>query len=385
MINDIRKVAIITLHGYNNYGNRLQNYALQETLRNLGFQVDTIIFKSQENTDRSLSRKAKILFKTHPKKTIRIIVDRIRNNHFYKKNKKLIENRIKAFKDFSKEYLNEIFIEDIDDNSSFIQKYKYFITGSDQVWNPCYINDMDKYFLTFAEKEQRISYAASFSCPDIPEQYKQKYRDWIKGMSKISVREKAGADIIKSLTGIEVPVLLDPTLLLSKEKWFSISKKATNKPEKDYILTYFLGKIDKKTKRYIENIAKQKKMEIVRLADIKDYESYVAGPGEFIDYINSASLVLTDSFHGVIFSILMRTPFIVFRRIHRGPSMYSRIETLLDMFHLRSREVQNIKDNEEMFYLDFSHIEPILKSEREKAINYLKEALSIEEEVRNEN
>ena len=161
-------------------------------------------------------------------------------------------------------------MDDTDSARNLIQKYKYFIAGSDQVWNPIYINDMDKYFLTFAKKEQRISYAASFSCPDIPEQYKLKYRDWIKGMSRISVREETGANIIKNLVGIEVPVLLDPTLLLSREKWISISKKPKNKPKVGYILTYFLGRIDKKNKRYIESIAKEKKMKIIRLADIKD-------------------------------------------------------------------------------------------------------------------
>ncbi len=77
----------------------------------------------------------------------------------------------------------------------------------------------------------------------------------------------------------------------------------------------------------------------------------------------------------------MKTPFVVFRRINRGPSMYSRIETLLDLFNLRSREIENIRDNEELFHIDFSHIEPILELEREKAINYLNEALNSEEEV----
>ena len=386
MVKSSPKIGIITLHGYHNYGNRLQNYALQEIIKSLGYEVDTIIIKSCKNTNRHITEKLKKIFRNSPKKNISIIMDRIKQKYLFQKNKKLIDSRMKVFIDFSKKYLNEIFVmNDPGSIHRLAQKYNYFVVGSDQVWNPIYINDMEKYFLTFANKKQRIAYAASFSCPDIPEQYKEQYKDWLKGMSKISVREKAGADIIKNLTGIDVPVLLDPTMLLSKEKWTSISKRAKNKPEGEYILTYFLGKMDKKTNEYIKSIATETKMEIVHLADIKDHESYMTGPSEFIDYINSASLILTDSFHGVVFSILMRTPFIVFRRIHRGPSMYSRIETLLDMFHLRSREIQNIKDNEEIFNLDFSHIEPILKSEREKAINYLKEALSIEEEVRNEN
>lgn len=255
MANNTRKVGIVTLHGYSNYGNKLQNYALQEIINTLGYEANTVIIKAKDNTDSILIRRIKTFFKTSPKKIIRILMERRKQQLFYQNNKELIDNRTRVFKDFSKEYLNEIFYYSEDD---IAQDYKYFITGSDQVWNPHYITDMNKYFLTFAHKEQRISYAASFSCPNIPDEYKGKYRNWILGMSKISVREEAGANIIKSLTGIEVPVLLDPTLLLSQEQWISISRKALNKTQEDYILTYFLGEIDEKTKGYIEGIAKEK-------------------------------------------------------------------------------------------------------------------------------
>ncbi len=142
------------------------------------------------------------------------------------------------------------------------------------------------------------------------------------------------------------------------------------------MLTYFLGKVPKETQKKIKQIAEKNKLEIVRLADIRDKKRYLAGPSEFIDYINSAALVCTDSFHGTVFSILMETPFIVFDRV--GTSMYSRIETLLDKFKLHSRQANYIKDDE-IFNIDFSHIPPILDEERKKALNYLKEALNVKD------
>ena len=378
MKNDKMQVGIITLHGYTNYGNKLQNYALQETVNGLGYEVNTIIIRKSKNSENVLVRKIKKIFKNSPKKIIEILSERKKKMTFYENNKELVDDRTRNFKVFSQEYLHETFWSDDFDNLSKLDKsYKFFITGSDQVWNPIYINEMNKYFLTFTAKEKRIAYAASFSCPDIPDKLKDKYKNWILGMPKISVREKAGLDIIKDLTGVSVPVLLDPTLLLSKEKWLSISKKASNRPEGSYILTYFLGEIDEKTKNYIESLAKEKSFKIINLADMKDYKSYVTGPSEFIDYINSASVLFTDSFHGIVFSILMETPFVVYKRIGKSASMYSRIETLLDMFDLRSREVKNIKNNQQIFDMDLSNVGPILELERKKALNYLKEALNV--------
>ena len=88
-----------------------------------------------------------------------------------------------------------------------------------------------------------------------------------------------------------------------------------------------------------------------------------ADPGEFIDYINSSSVFLTDSFHGCVFSILLEKPFIIFDRVGEGPSMNSRINTLLSTFNLQSRQWDKIRDNTEIFKVDYSHIPEILEIE----------------------
>jgi len=370
-----RKVGIITLHGYQNYGNKLQNYALQEIVKKIGFDVETVIFCSPIVKKKNI---VNIIGKLFIKDGHTKIFDRICKIIRYSLHRDLENKRIKAFKEFSNKYLLEMFYNYNNETLSYLSnKFDFFITGSDQVWNPIYINKLPIYFLTFCKPNQRLSYAPSFGKEVIPKEYENKYKVWLSEMKSLSVREKSGAKIIKELVGRDVPVLVDPTLLISKEHWLSIARKAPNRPDDNYILTYFLGKVSDETNKQIKDLSKKYKMKIIRLADLNDREAYVAGPSEFIDYINSASILLTDSFHGVAFSILFEKPFIVYER--SGSSMYSRIETLLEIFNLRSREVRHIKNADDIFNIDYSHVAPILEAERNKALNYLREAFNIQE------
>lgn len=372
----MKKVAIITLNGYFNYGNRLQNYALQESIGRLGFEVETLINNTQFNTKQTcMLDKIKKIKEKNMKEVYEIFYRKI-ENHIYKDLKK---KRTQIFKDFSLEHINETdYISENHIPEDLLIKYDYFVTGSDQVWNPNYRKGSFIEFLTFAPPEKRIAYAPSFGVSEIPEEYIENYKKWLSEMPHLSVREDAGADIIKKLTGRDVPVLVDPTMLLTKEDWLSISKTPSNKPMKNYLLTYFLGEISKDRKKLIIEIAKRNELEIVNLSQVKDKIPFLTGPSEFIDYVNSASLFCTDSFHGAVFSILLEKPFIMFKRKGKSPSMNSRIETLLTKFKLESRLVQNIKSNEQIFEIDYSHVPPILQKERDSSINYLKNALNID-------
>ena len=104
---------------------------------------------------------------------------------------------------------------------------------------------------------------------------------------------------------------------------------------------------------------------------------YQIDPGEFIGYINRASVFCTDSYHGAVFSILMEIPFIIFDRKSKSSPMHSRIDTLLTIFQMNSRKANNIINNEQIFQVDYSHIALILESERNKSLDYLKEALHV--------
>jgi len=376
----MKKIAILTINDYQNYGNRLQNYATQEVLKTLGFSVETIVnstmLKKQNNKNKIIDRINNLRRMTTKERYRRITSMLLK--YLYKRK---IENnkakRIESFKNFTKNCILEtkytISVDNIPD--TLATKFDYFITGSDQVWNPFIKQGTSIYFLTFAQKIKRIAYSPSFGVSEIPSKYIENYKVWLSEMSKLSVRENSGSAIIRKLTGRDAIVLIDPTLMLTKEKWISISKRASNKPKKEFLLKYILGTSSHDYKRIIKKIAKENDLKIVNLADIKDKENYKVDPSEFIDYINSASIVCTDSFHACIFSILMETPLIVFDRIGTL-SMNSRIDTLLSTFKLESRLLKNIKTNEQIFNVDYSHVASILEFERNKAINYLKEALN---------
>jgi len=379
----IKKVGILTLPGYFNYGNRLQAYATQEVIKNLGFDPYILVIKNifSKPKNSKINNILKLIIKLRKipiKEICPRALNKIKRIIFLYINKRIIKEREEIFKDFSKIYLKEIFYNNTKKSlKNLSNNYDFFITGSDQVWNPFYTNSL--YFLSFANKDKRIAYATSFGVSNIPNKYINSYKNWLSGMKNISVRETIGSQIVHNLIREEVAVLIDPTLMLTKKEWLSISKRDTKKPEKDYILIYFLGeKTKKENKKQIKKIIKYFNLEIVNIADLNDKERYKISPDEFIDYINSASLVLTDSYHGVIFSILMKTPFVVFERTERAKnskSMFSRIETLLQKFKLEYRKAGNIKLDHQIFDCNFSHIPPILEYERDKAINYLKSAL----------
>lgn len=374
----MKKIGIVTLNGYENYGNRLQNYALQEVLRSFNYDVKTVIIQKciQQEKNRNLNRIKYIGMKD----LLRALKLRTINRTIYKSQK----IRLGIFKEFSSNYLNEVKYtisgkEQLNNSYEFSNNYEYFVVGSDQVWNPNFIENENTYFLRFTKKNKRIAYAASFGIAELPEKHREHYKNLLKGMEQISVREKAGAEITKALTDLDVPVHVDPTLLLSKEQWLKLAVRAKNKPQNRYLLTYFLGGIPKKYIKQIQFLAKINNLAIINLGDIREKDTYRTGPSQFLDYIYDCSIFCTDSFHGAVFSILFERPFIVYPR-EGSVSMYSRINTLLDKFDLNNRKVENIEVDEDVLNIDCSNVAAIIEKEKNKALNYLKKVLSIKEE-----
>ncbi len=233
--------------------------------------------------------------------------------------------------------------------------------------------------MTFAEKEKRIAYAPSFGVNEIPKEFENNYKDWLLNIPSISVREKAGAKIIEKLTGRKAEVVVDPTLLLTKDEWLAIATPAKNKTKNKFLLTYFLGDLTLESEYEIKKIAANENLEIINLANFNNPEVYTADPSEFLDYINTASIFFTDSFHGVVFSILLDTPFVVYERKGKSPSMNSRIDNLLSLFKLEDRKNENLKGAtiSKLIDVDYSHVNSILEIERTNANRFIENALGI--------
>lgn len=358
------KIGIITINDKSNYGNRLQNYAVQKTLKNMGMQVETVT-KISEGKFGILKFKLKCI--------VGYIYNIIGFVNIAKLNQYL---KGAKFEIFTRKYIKESKVIINNNNNTpknIADMYDYFICGSDQVWNPNFSFNSEVEFLTFAKNGQRIAYSPSFGVSQIPDEFKERYREWINKFDYLSVREFAGAKIIKELTNREATVLVDPTLMLSKEEWLSIAKKPRWKSNGKYILTYFLG--DKENKKIIK-IAKENDLEVINLLDITNKKISSVDPSEFIWLINNSELMCTDSFHGVVFSLIMKTPFIVFERKDKEVSMNSRLETLLSLFNMESRINKNVSDNN-IFNVHFDKVDKIIEDERNRAIKYLKNSLGI--------
>lgn len=340
------KIGIVTIVTIN-YGNRLQNYALQEILNKLGFVTCT--FK-RDISLLGIKQKIKVLTQT------------------------VFQTKGAKFRRFDSyiHFADEIVTRD-DYPNGINDRYDYFIVGSDQVWNPHYDFVAGKCdFLEFARDNQKISYAASFGVSEIPFERKTEYAEYLKTFKAISVREKKGSKIVEELADRKATVVLDPTLLLDESEWKKVEKKPVFSPKKKYVFVYALGD---KTDRFKDKIKQSKeKYEIFDVRSLqKNGKELPVGPSEFLYLIRNAEEVLTDSFHATVFSIIYHKKFVTFNR--PGLNMNSRIESLTELIGAKNQMTECGDLNCET-EIDYVNVDRILEEERRKSIDFLKNALT---------
>ncbi len=349
-------IGIITIIDNNNYGNRLQNYALYkyiskydttETLKNDDFSNTKSLF---------LLRTIKHLFS----KKISINENRQKNFQLFNSNIKFSRKKINAF--------------------SNSEKYNYYIVGSDQVWNPNFGRLRDVDLLAFVSPQKRVSYAASIGVDTIPDSKSKQMAKELKKFKSISVREENAKNIIQELTDRkDIDVLIDPTMLLDEDDWLKVVKRPKNMKTKKYILLYFLGEISAKRKKEIERIAKDNNCEIIDILD-KNSIYYEYGPSEFLYLEQNAFLVCTDSFHACVFAFLFDRPFVVFDREQQMVnSMNSRIDTFISKFKLINRRFNGKDITKDNLKHNYTEGYRILEKERQKSKKYLEQALDIKD------
>ena len=385
-----KKIGILTHFG-NNYGNKLQNYAVQSILEKHGFEAETIVKISPNGIQRPKNRKQEII-KLKPTYLVEVLKTRFKTKYQYKNSrdgiiksvkfvknsdwKDLYKKRDASFDEFTEKHLkvSDFILSFETENDEKLNNYDFFVAGSDQVWNPTYPDTSRLNFLTFAPEHKRIALAPSFGLSELPEYVKPLYKEWLNGIPVLSVREEAGAKIIKELTGRDVPVLADPTLCLTKNEWIEIEEQPEFDTARPYVFTYFLGNETNKYRRYIEKYANDNNCRIINIFDLREPEHYALNPSHFVYLIHNAKAVFTDSFHGCVFSLIMHTPFVVFNRIESGgQGMNSRIETLLKTFKMENRRFSNIESIDE---IDFSETDTLICSLQKKTDDFLNSAFN---------
>lgn len=367
----MRKIGIITLNTYNNYGAVLQNYALQKFINSLSSdnRVITIWYKEDNYMLRkkffSLIDWRKLFLNKNNYR------DFINNNY-------LVHKMLKAYniKKFCDEYIYICFEYGIPKDLD--KKYDYFIVGSDQIWSPNFV-DYKNEFLQFADKDKRIAYAASFGVCELDSKIEKIIKNGLKEMKYISVREDEGAVLVKRMIGKDVDVVLDPTMLLPIDVWNSIAKKPVWHDGSKYILSFFLSYLPDELKSSINEFAIKNNLKIIDLMDITNVNYYCSTPQEFLYLIKHATAVYTDSFHGTVFSILWKKPFITCLKEYTDNDVNSRIFTLLRKFKLKNRIVSKNNNYKiaNLMEIEFPDVEAILERERQKSKEFLCKALNI--------
>lgn len=377
------KIGIITLVGYN-YGNRLQNYAVQELLSEYG-EVFTV---RQEKKNTTPTQKAGLgrYSPIHIKKAVdsRLLnfyhlSNRSKNFcsrvmyfiHHRNEMKSALVKREDAFRKFDNRYIRyetELLHLSGDDDKLWIKSYDAWVCGSDQIWNPNYPTATRNAFLQFAPEQRRIALSASIGLSDVNAMLPE-YPEWIKGIPYLSVREQCAAEIVTELSGRNAEVFLDPTMLLPLEKWNQMADAAGTQLPRRFAVGYFLGIREKAYMDYIQQETKEIEYVDLMNGEVTEYLSY--GPDQVVDAIRKAEVVFVDSFHGAVFSILFHKQFVVFIRSEEGQTMNSRLETLLKRFGMENR-IFNPKNVEALRQpIDYSYVDEILDEERSRVREFL--------------
>lgn len=370
------KLAILTLPLHTNYGGIIQAYALQTVLKNMGHEVSIL---NKEVYNLPGLKKATVNLKRLIKNILLIGDEELFEEEKKRREYLLIRNNIQQFIDSKLDnLLNTIDYRKVPNNFDAI------VVGSDQVWNNKYFNPIKHAYLKFAEKWniKRISFAASFGTADFSytERQKNNCKKLAQKFDFISVREKSGVDICEKHLNVKATHVLDPTMLLSVSDYISIINSCKKEDEiiDGELFAYVLDYSDK-----IESI-------ICKVCEKLNYQVYYASTdrrdvglekrktvkmGTWLNYFYNAEMIIADSFHACVFSIIFKKPFFVILNNIGN----ERIISLLNMFNLENRIIDNIHSiNDEALNgkIDWDKVNSVLRINKETSLSFLKNALA---------
>ncbi len=383
-----RKIGVCCEYEHRNYGSMLQALATVMQLEKLGYDYELIRYTRKLTPDllaRSLSRipeEIGLLIRRHGQ------TQRIKK---YPDIQEGIHLRNARFESFSRHY----FLKVSRPYDTFFQlqqaarQYCAVLVGSDQLWTPRGYSTGFFNLLFVPDDIPKIAYATSFGVSQIPDSKKKIAKKFLSRIEFIGVRETRAAEMIKELTGRDVPTVADPTLLFSAQDWLNMIP-LRNLPSlvgKKYIFCYFLGS-NPQQRREAEKLRAETGYEIVFLPHLDEFipgdlgfgdvQLFDVGPEEFVNLIRNAAYVCTDSFHDSVFSILYHKPFVTFNRFedHDKNSRNSRIDTLLAQTELENRRFCGRLLEQINQPIDTVRVDKRLQELRVYSLSYLNDAVS---------
>lgn len=360
------KVGIITFQNTTNYGALLQAVGLQKSVKKTGVECETIDYECENIIKREMP---KGIFSEGLKRMPVVFLSRLVSMNKYKKMEAFKRKNLKLS---DKKYTRENIAEAND-------VYDCFIAGSDIVWEMNVTGKDTSYYLDFVkDRRKKNAFSASFGYSDVPAEYIDITKKMLCDYNFISVRENEGADIVKQLNGSDVPVTLDPTLLLTGEEWRAYEKEY--KITKPYVLVYF-DDSEHHVLNFAKKIAKEKNLQVVYLTNslknvkgVKNVRSVAAE--QFLYLLDKADYVVTSSYHGVVFSLNFNTEFYYYNRTHLG-----RIATIVSELGLEERNISTLKSCKT---INWNEVNDKLNILREKSLSMLKNIAVITEKKSNE-
>lgn len=381
-----KKVGIVSCYFKNNYGSMLQAYATKKVLDNNHIPNETINIDG--NKDFSRGKRKYYLSQIFNFNFIKSKLGMIKMKFDIKLNKKLGKNvaiRNKKYKEFRKEFNLSRTSNTYNDLTKLAkERYSDILLGSDQLWLPVNVV-ADYYTLNWVpDNINKISFSTSFGVSNIPKKYNDLYKNYLKRINHLSVREDTGVKLIKDIAGLDAKLVCDPTILLTKEEWEEVAIKDRIIKDK-YILCYFLGK-NIEHRKFAERLRKKTEYKIVSLNHADEYvkysdtfcdiDPYDIGPREWINLIKNAEYVCTDSFHGTVFSLIFNKKFFNFRRYNSNSkaSTNSRLDSLLNIVGVNNERIltglENVDDVLE-YKIDFKKVNNNLDNYRKESKDWL--------------
>ena len=314
------RVGIVTINDDSNYGNRLQNFALQEVVRSLGWEPETL--RNRPPGWHPALRGPRILheFRRDLPGLTRRTGARVRERlgrggpqapYFLERRRAAISGFARSHLESSSQTFSERPV------AYWADRYACAIAGSDQVWNPTYRRAQGIDFLDFVDEPRRIAYAASFGVEQVPGFLRDRYRTWLRGIPHLSVRESAGRRIVAELTGRDSRIVLDPTLTVDPSTWAALIGDRPRIIAEPYAVRFLLGRPTPEQDMWLRGHATDAGLVVADLNDLGQEAFADVDPAGFVAAIASAEVVYTDSYHAAIFALLHRRPIVLRSRFDR--------------------------------------------------------------------
>lgn len=382
-----KKVAVISSYYQNwNMGGLLQAFALNRAIRDLGYDAEHVrlCYAEPAASGSALQKRVRTVLTRH-----RLSSELIERFYTFRQHESKNRKRFREFHDHA--IHGSVKCCDAITAGTLNSRYDIFVTGSDQIWNPEFWSDrlLGVFGLLFTEPGKRtLSYAASIGSEKAVAGKEDVFRAILKRLDSVSVREAAAQACLQPLTDKSVRVVADPTLLLKREDW----QKETAVPQtsEPYLFAYFLEEEMKHTAQ-LHAAADQLALPVYCISTEKgqyvrperDHQICDAGPREFLSYIRHADMIVTNSFHGMVFSVVFQKPFWVVKRYRDSDkaSANNRITDFLQMLGLEGRLLEDgdIPDAERLRRpIDYDRVSQRLADLRADSLSWLQDALEAE-------